>query len=373
MLFRNGTIEELFNSESSDIIIFGTSNIAMAMMAEVSKMGKCGSIIYFVDNDSSLWGRSLYFQGMEYQIKEPLSLERETKDFRVVIASTYVYDIAKQLEEYSSLKTTECWFYTFIKWYPNYNMNGYLENAGQLHQKYADQTDQFIEWKDSHKGERCFIVGNGPSLTMSDLELLKGEFCFGANQIFFAFDKTSWRPDVYLTVNVDTFLAYRQEIDDLDSKIKFIDSKALDYGVEIRDALYLKHGTFAEGDELFSSDISKYYYNGGTVVYTALQTAVYMGFKYIYLIGVDNNFTIEKSKDGGIIKNNIQNHFYTAEEDKKTENLYATVDVNHLSESFEIAQDYAAKNGIRIYNATRGGKLEVFPRVTLEDVLGIER
>lgn len=370
MNFENGTIEDLFNSGKSEIVVFGTSNIAMAMMKEVDKLGKCDDIIYFVDNDRSLWGKSLYFQNREYQIKEPSCLERETKDFKIVIASTYVYDIAVQLGKYPSLATKNCWFYTFMKWYPDYNMEGYLKTAGQLHKKYEDQTDKFIQLKDSHIGERCFIIGNGPSLTMNDLELLTDEFCFGTNQIFFAFDKTSWRPDVYLTVNVDTFLAYRNVIDTLESKIKFIDSKALDYGVEISDAIYLKHGTFAEGENIFSRDISQYYYNGGTVVYTALQIAVYMGFKDIYLIGCDNNFTIEKSRDGNIIKNSIQNHFYTAEDDKKTANLYATVDVKHLSESFEIARDYAEKNGIQIYNATRGGKLEVFPRVRLEEVVG---
>lgn len=370
MVFKNGTIEELFNFCDVEIVVFGISNIAMAMMKEVEKFEKCDSIICFVDNDRSLWGETLRVGERDYRIESPEFLVQGKDDIRIIIASTYVYDIAKQLEEYPSLKTTECWFYTFMKWYPNYNMDGYLEKAEQLHQRYADQAEQFAKWKDSHKGERCFIVGNGPSLAMNDLELLKDEFCFGANQIFFAFDKTSWRPDVYLTVNVDTFLAYRQEIDSLESKIKFIDSKALDYGVEICDALYLKHGTFAENEDFFSDDIGRYYYNGGTVVYTALQTAVYMGFKDIYLIGVDNNFTIEKSKDGGVIKNNIQNHFYTVEEDKRTANLYATVDVKHLSESFKIAQDYAEKNGIRIYNATRGGKLEVFPRVKLEEAIG---
>ncbi len=370
MVFKNGTIEELFNSGNAEIIVFGTSNIAMAMIKEVEKLGKRDSIAYFVDNDRSLWGQTLQVGEREYRIEPPEFLGYEKKDIRIIIASTYVYDIAKQLEEYPSLETKECWFYTFMKWYPNYDMEGYLEKAGQLHQKYADQTEQFAKWKDSHKGERCFIVGNGPSLMMDDLELLKGEFCFGANQIFLAFGRTSWRPNVYLTVNVDTFLAYRQEINGLDCGIKFIDSKALDYGVEIRDALYLKHGTFAENEDFFSSDIGRYYYNGGTVVYTALQTAVYMGFNRIYLIGVDNNFTFEKSRSGNIIKNNIQNHFYKSEDDKKTADLYATVDVGHLSESFEAAREYADKNGIRIYNATRGGKLEVFPRVRLEEVVG---
>lgn len=369
MVFKNGSLEDLFNIGDEKIVVFGTSNIAMVMMEDVAQLGKFDSILYFVDNDHSLWGHTLQFKDRKYRIEKPEHLGRETKNIRIIIASTYVYDIAKQIESYTSLKQVQCWFYTFVKWYPEYRMERYLEKAGQFHQKYEDQTEKFKKIKDTHKGERCFIVGNGPSLTMTDLEMLKGEFCFGANQIFLAFGKTSWRPDVYLTVNVDTFLAYRQEIDGLDCGIKFIDSKALDYGVEIREALYLRHGTFVLGEDFFSSDISRYYYNGGTVVYTALQVAVYMGFEDIYLIGVDNNFTREKSREGNVVKNNIQNHFYKEEDDKGIANLYATADTEHLAQSFEYAQNYAIQNGIRIYNATRGGKLEVFPRVRLEEVV----
>lgn len=369
MVFQNGSVEELFNLNDEKFVIFGTSNIAMTLMEDVSRVGMCDKILYFVDNDYSLWGQNIRYQDREYRIEAPEYLEHNTEDISIIIASTYVYDIANQLEKCAALTNRKCWFYTFVKWHPDYDMTEYLEKTRQLHQKYADQTKQFKRLQNSHKGERCFIVGNGPSLNMEDLDLLRGEFCFGANQIFLAFDRTAWRPNVYLTVNVDTFLAYRHEINKLECGIKFIDSKALDYGVEIRDALYLKHGTFAEDEEFFSSDIGRYYYNGGTVVYTALQTAVYMGFNRIYLIGVDNNFTFEKSRSGSVIKNSIQNHFYKAEDDKKIADLYATVDVGHLTESFEAAREYADKNGIRICNATRGGKLEVFPRVRLEEII----
>ena len=35
---------------------------------------------------------------------------------------------------------------------------------------------------DFHKGERCFIIGNGPSLRETELTKLKGEFTFGLNR-----------------------------------------------------------------------------------------------------------------------------------------------------------------------------------------------
>ena len=53
------------------------------------------------------------------------------------------------------------------------------------------------KYKDIHKGKRCFIIGNGPSLQMSDLEILykNKEICFGVNRIFLGFKDTEWRPD----------------------------------------------------------------------------------------------------------------------------------------------------------------------------------
>ena len=37
-----------------------------------------------------------------------------------------------------------------------------------------------------------------------------------------------------------------------------------------------------------------------------------------------------------------------------------------------VAKQYTDQHGIKIYNATRGGELEVFERVTMEDVLAKE-
>jgi len=41
--------------------------------------------------------------------------------------------------------------------------------------------------KDLHKGERCFIIGNGPSLKKTDLAKLRNEYTFGMNRFYLAF------------------------------------------------------------------------------------------------------------------------------------------------------------------------------------------
>lgn len=375
MLLLNGDFDTCLKMQSDKFIIFGTSNIAMALVDELQKNGMQDRIVCFVDNDSSLWNVKMTVSGIDYEICSPDRLkEVEWNECCVVIASTYVYDILNQLRSMQMPEMLKVYIYTLMVYSPKKELEHYFEQVECLREKYNNQSQMFAQIKNSHAGERCFIIGNGPSLTMQDLDMLKGEFCFAANQIFFAFDKTEWRPSAYVTVNVDTFVGYERQINALACEYKFIDQKALDYGIEIPGAVYLKHGTWQPSEDFFSQNIEKYYYNGGTVAYTAMQIAVYMGFKEIYLLGIDNNYTFEKKKDGKKIVNNIQNHFYKDETDKdKPQNLYANVDVQHLNESFKAAYEYADNHGIKIFNATRGGKLDVYPRMKLEQILKLKR
>ena len=39
--------------------------------------------------------------------------------------------------------------------------------------------------------------------------------------------------------------------------------------------------------------------------------------------------------------------------------------------SYEYAKKYMDTHDVKIFNATRGGALEIFPRVSLEDVLAV--
>ncbi len=45
---------------------------------------------------------------------------------------------------------------------------------------------------------RAFFIGNGPSLTAEDLDLLKDEVTFGCNRIDLIYPETEWRPTHYV-------------------------------------------------------------------------------------------------------------------------------------------------------------------------------
>ena len=104
----------------------------------------------------------------------------------------------------------------------------------------------------------------------------------------------------------------------------------------------------------FSENLSQKSYVGGTIVYTCIQLAVYMGFREIYLLGVD--FT------GAGEHGSKYNHFYSEKE------LTSVSYTDQVKAAYEKARKYADEHGIKIYNATRGGNLEIFERVNFDDL-----
>jgi hypothetical protein len=116
-----------------------------------------------------------------------------------------------------------------------------------------------------------------------------------------------------------------------------------------------------------SADPSKFLVARGTVMNIMLQFAMYFGFSTIVLYGFDATVVDSAEKDVIVEKN----HFYDkAFDDKYYEQMrerYVTTEkgtvTNDMITAGEVAKKYADLHGIRILNATHGGKLEVFQRV----------
>lgn len=100
-----------------------------------------------------------------------------------------------------------------------------------------------------------------------------------------------------------------------------------------------------------------------------LQMAVHMGFKEIYILGLDHSYVEPKTKqDGALVSEGEVNHFHP-EYRKPGEKWHYPV-LDRLEHSYQFAKDYCDSIGVRIYNASRFSKLEAFPRADLDAVLG---
>ena len=218
------------------------------------------------------------------------------------------------------------------------------------------------KFKGIHAGERCFIIATGPSLTLKDVERLRGETTFSVNSITGFFDMTDWRPTYYGVIDANAYSKVdRQKLKDISAVFYH---SVLDYPYENGYSVPLilshhcYHNTMLQKKHpllfpwtKFSSDITKCVYDGRTVVYAMIQIAVYMGFSEIYLLGADCNYHGKQMHS--------QHLSY--------ENKSVDPDVgDYMIECYRVAKSYADNRGIKIYNATRGGMLEVFERVDLD-------
>lgn len=226
------------------------------------------------------------------------------------------------------------------------------------------QPRKFKKIKNIKNGKSCFIVATGPSLSLNDLNLLKGQFSFGCNSILNCFDKTTWRPDFYCISDINIFNKYSKEMLMHDLNKIFI---PLDFKSDLKNKnIYFYSRSFTQHIKAIyknnfnkiiipSKHMDKYITDATSVIFICIQIAVYMGFKNIYLLGQDCNY-------GGQAKHsNIANYNDTSSVDSKIGNTMLDV--------FENYKNFYNNKGINIYNCTRGGLLEAFPRIKLEEAI----
>ena len=223
--------------------------------------------------------------------------------------------------------------------------------------------------KSKFEGRRCFIIGNGPSLKLSDVELLGNEYTFASNKIFLFFEQTQWRPTFY---SVEDHLVLAQNISDIEAveaKYKLFPHYPLELAPTFSKSIYFDHHfrDFYPGEPDFSTDFDEGLHWGSSIVYTQMQMACAMGFKEIYLIGVDYSYTEPEKKEGNVLTCEGEvNHFH--KDYRKKGEKWFLPNLHHHEKAFTKAKRTVEKNGIKVFNATRGGKLEIFERVDLDSL-----
>lgn len=240
--------------------------------------------------------------------------------------------------------------------------NCYMYNLYDFTQQIKEYHSIKIEsLKKKFSGKRCFVVATGPSLRIEDLDVLHSadEYCISMNTIYEAFSKTLWRPNLYLAVDVKFLDLCLKKVEKCDTEMKFIGdirTGSLE-NISVNEPLF--HAVPADLCQEaipFSDDVSWVAYDAGSITYICLQFAAYMGFSEIFLLGLD--FSIGK-------------HFHEQELTNLNEIDISYAERNYLNFSlraYRSAKKYADSHGIKIYNATRGGALEIFERFDFDSL-----
>lgn len=226
----------------------------------------------------------------------------------------------------------------------------------------AYRNPKIEQYKGIHQGKRCFVVATGPSLKETDLDILAehNELCISVNSIYEIFDKTVWRPDYYVTTDYTMARDCPEALSymDKDRTVSFYPDNSEPYmSMEDKEKALIYHqGRIAAmtGYIPVSEDVAQIVYCGGTVTTAAIQFAIYFGCEEIYLLGTDATGINEKYLKYG--------HFYKEKE-------YTSICFSgRVRTSYLSVKKYADEHNIKIYNATRGGELEIFERVELDSL-----
>lgn len=232
--------------------------------------------------------------------------------------------------------------------------------------------EKIKKFKGINEGKRCFIIGNGPSLRINDLNRLKGEYTFASNAIYTLFDKTDWRPSYYTCFDKYVIKTMGKQLNHIDAGVCFYNSIAEKYMSDSAIEYYLLYESvpfvvrkYKSVHPYISEEISNRVVDSHTVTFINIQIALYMGFTEIYLLGVDNNYSRKITGEGKEIREQQKNDYG---EGIKNVGVTGIQFVDTMEEGFIVAKEYCDKHGIQIKNATRGGKLEVFDRVDIDNL-----
>lgn len=248
-----------------------------------------------------------------------------------------------------------------------------------------------IKFKNIHKGQRVFILATGPSVQKQNLLCLENEICIAVSQFFLHKDIKTIAPQYHVLAPwhppfgfKDAELVFKGFQDNYSSNTTFFFGHT-NYEYSIKNFLtqnprlapkntyylnYTNPFTLTEENYLDHNiwDLMQVLFYPRTVIYSAIQLALFMGSKEIYLIGCDHDYLLDTKR--------VSNHHFYKEEE-------GISDVEHLSaftterwfeeyycrwKQYRLMKEYASLNNCQIINATEGGMLDVFPRMNLSQV-----
>ena len=222
---------------------------------------------------------------------------------------------------------------------------------------------RLMEMAGRHEGERCFIVGNGPSLLATDLARLRGEYTFGLNRGYLLFDRIGASTTYLVAVN-------RLVIEQFGADIvaagppTFMSWRSRQLVPGGGDVVFVRRAPSLT----FSQDVAEQgAWEGATVTFMAMQLAFHMGFREVILVGVDHSFATTGSPNQLVTsRGDDPNHFDPNYFGRGVR--WELPDLEMSERAYRLARDAFTAAGRTVIDATVGGKLTVFPKADYDSI-----
>lgn len=256
----------------------------------------------------------------------------------------------------------------------------------------SDSHERLDSLRGAHQGQRCFILGNGPSLKKQDLSLLENEATFVSNWFVNAENFREVNPSYYCVTSHEMFGGWNRadpalNEDFMEKMMAKASGVPKFFSFAFRD--YLTKSEIFPANELYfvlferpkllvdekgdvNLDLSKHLDDGYTVIQTlCIPLAVHMGFTEIYLLGCDCDYGIQKPEDPKQYFYDSSLHTTRTTKFESLERIWAPG--GPVFRSYEIIGSKLAGMNIKLANATEGGRLGVLPRESYESLFSCVR
>lgn len=229
-----------------------------------------------------------------------------------------------------------------------------------------------VVFKNIHDGERCFILGTGPSLralTEGQVNKLKTEVLFGVNSLYKSGAVSVLEPKYYTLIDNLYWEGWSGTFAEVVNRYKnnppvfitdpraknIIDGLCLD-----RPSIYVYSKKYPTVE--MSADISDNVYAAMNCISYSILVAMYMGFKEVYILGCDYNAFCS----AGV------GHCYDDKEELKgtSYNLAFYLKFYWITTEFHyLIAKLAKKMGVKLINLTPNSLLDAYPRKLVGEIL----
>lgn len=217
---------------------------------------------------------------------------------------------------------------------------------------------------------RVYIVGNGPSLAHTPLNLIAGKTSFACNNIHYVYEQTEWRPTHYVRAEgvipegADPSIWYDSIRVHADLGVAcYLSGFFMDGFGGYKNVHEIKHchahvlKSFDDIDAPSEWHLPQPCVFGGSLI-VAMQLALIQGATELVLLGCDLNY-----------KDRKQSHFYEGYE-HGYEQPARYANLNNLWGHICGIQYHGRRNlPYKVINATPGGDLHLYPRASLEELV----
>ena len=218
------------------------------------------------------------------------------------------------------------------------------------------------KFRNIEQGKTCYILGNGPSLKQLDPTVLLGKDVFTVNALLTTKLFDTLKPKYHCIVDRDIYATYQDRVKkriETTSTTFFVHRKLYD-DLSKYDNAYFLYGTLTPVNKKINTDITKNADCFINVIPWTVMVALYMGYERIVLLGCDFSFFA--------VRKDL--HFYDTGGAQPSDNMFqALLGAAIMREQFGYVGLYANEHGVKIYNATPGSLLDIFPQVPLEKLI----